>query len=232
MSNKGNALISVILIALGVVFIWLYDRDTLPRSIVMLCGLAFVIPAVISLISVFFAGKNSKRSSALRGIQMICGIGGLVLGLCIIFLPGIFRPLLVYPFAALLIFGGAFQIFQLSHKYRPVDYPAWMYLAPVLVLVAGVVILCVPTLREPSSQPWVVLTTGIAAVLYGINGLFISILPHRLPPLLHDTKKATQTNDSKTDTTIPAEKTEPAATDTPKTVRPVETNTDEPQSIH
>lgn len=232
MSNKGNALISVILIALGVVFIWLYDRDTLPRSIVMLCGLAFVIPAVISLISVFFAGKNSRRGSGARVIQMICGIGGLVLGLCIIFLPGVFRPLLVYPFAALLIFGGAFQIFQLSHKYRPVDYPAWMYLVPVLVLVAGVVILCVPTLREPSSQPWVVLTTGIAAVLYGINGLLISILPHRLPPLQHDTKKADKKDDSEADTALPAEKTEPAPTHTDTTVKPVETHSDEPQSIH
>lgn len=183
MSNKGNALISVILIALGVVFIWLYDRDTLPRSIVLLCGLAFVVPAIISLLSIFIARKNSTRSSGIRYVQLICGIGGLVLGCCIILLPGVFRPLLVYPFAALMIVGGAFQIFQLSQKYRPVDYPAWMFIAPVLILVAGVVILCWPGLREPVNQPWIVLATGIAAVLYGVNGLLISILPHRLPPL-------------------------------------------------
>lgn len=183
MSNKGNALISVILIALGVVFIWLYNRDTLPRSIVLLCGLAFVVPAVISLLSIFISRKNNSRSSGLRVVQLVCAIGALVLGGCIIFMPDVFRPLLVYPFAALMVFGGAFQIFQLSHKYRPVDYPAWMFVVPVLVLVTGVVILCWPGLREPVNQPWIVLTTGIAAVVYGANGLLISILPHRLPPL-------------------------------------------------
>ena len=115
MSNKRNALISVILIALGVVFIWLYNRDTLPRSIVLLCGLAFVFPAVISLLSIFISRKNNSRSSGLRAVQLVCAIGALVLGGCIIFMPDVFRPLLVYPFAALMVFGGAFQIFQLFY---------------------------------------------------------------------------------------------------------------------
>ncbi|MDE5941608.1 MAG: DUF308 domain-containing protein [Muribaculaceae bacterium] len=226
MSNKGNALISVIIIALGAIFIWLYDHDTLPRSIVLLCGLAFAVPAVISLISVFISRKNSTRGSAVRAIQMICGVGGLIFGLLIIFMPEVFRPLLVYPFAALLIFGGAFQIFQLAHKYRPVDYPAWMFITPVLILVAGVIMLCLPLLRDPANQPWVVLITGIAAVLYGINGLLVSVLPLRLPPL-HPEKKETATT--------PATETGSAATTsdaTDATPSSAPADSSEPQSIH
>ena len=183
MSNKGNALISILILALGAVFIWLYDRDTLPRSIVLLCGLAFVVPAVISLISMFISRRSDTTSAGLRFIQLVCGVGGLGLGLSIILLPDIFRPLLIYPFSALMIVGGAFQVFQISHKYRPVDYPAWMYIAPILILVAGVVALCVPSLHAPEYEKWIVLATGIAGVLFGANGLCISVLSHRLPPL-------------------------------------------------
>ena len=183
MSNKGNALISVLILALGVVFIWLYDRDTLPRSIVLLCGLAFVVPALIRLLSMFVSRRSDRPSAGLRLIQMICGIGGLGLGLAIILLPDVFRPLLVYPFAALMIAGGAFQVFQISHKYRPVDYPSWMFVAPILILSAGVVLLCVNSLHTPENEQWVVLVTGIAGVLFGINGLFVTVLSHRLPQL-------------------------------------------------
>lgn len=183
MSSKGNALISVILVVLGVVFIWFYDQDSLPRSIVVLCGLTFAIPAVISLLSVFLSGKGDRRSSSVRAVQAVCGVGGLLMGLSIILLPAIFRPLLSYPFSALMIVGGAFQIFQLSHKNRRVDYPSWMFIVPVAVLVAGVLVLCLQLLGSPIGEKWVVLVTGISALVYGLNGLLVSILPHRLPPL-------------------------------------------------
>ena len=181
MSNKGNALISILILALGGVFIWLYDGDTLPRNIVLLCGLAFVVPAVISLLSQFIARRSDRASAGLRLIQMVCGIGGLGLGLSIILLPDVFRPLLVYPFAALMVGGGAFQVFQLSHGNRPVDYPGWLYVAPILILAAGVVALCLPQFHTVEFEKWVVLMTGIAGVLFGINGLCVSVLSHRLP---------------------------------------------------
>lgn len=183
MSNKGNALISILILALGVAFVWLYDRDSLPRSIVLLCGLAFVVPAVISLLTMFISKRSDRASAGLRLIQLVCGVGGLGLGLAIILLPDVFRELLVYPFGALMIVGGAFQVFQISHKYRPVDYPAWMYIAPLLIMVAGVVVLCVSWLHTAEAEKWVVLATGIAGILYGLNGLCISVLSRRLPPL-------------------------------------------------
>lgn len=183
MSNKGNALISILILALGVAFVWLYDRDSLPRSIILLCGLAFVVPAVISLLYMFISKRSDRASAGLRLIQIVCGIGGLGLGLAIILLPHVFRELLVYPFGALMIVGGAFRVFQISHKYRPVDYPAWMYIAPLFIMVAGVVVLCVSWFHTSEAEKWVVLTTGVAGILYGAHGLCVSVLSRRLPPL-------------------------------------------------
>ena len=182
MSNKGNILISILILILGVVFIYFFDGDQLPRSIVFLCGLAFAVPALVLLIATFFTGK-SKHSAAYRGIQIVCGVCGLGLGACIILMPDIFRPLLLYPFAALLLIGGAFQVFLISHKQRPVDYPAWMYVIPILVMIAGVAMLCITPLRNAENERWAVLITGIAAVLYGINGILVTVQSRRLPPL-------------------------------------------------
>ena len=176
MSNKGNFLISLLILALGVVFIWMYDRTTLPQYIVTLCGLAFVVPAVISLMSVFLFNKKGSANAAQRIIQMVCGVGGLGLGLIIIILPDLFRPLLIYPFAFLIVFGGLFQIFQLSQKHRPVDYPSWLHVGPIVLIAAGVVLFCLPGLKEAANEAWVVLVTGIAAIIYGINGIIISVL--------------------------------------------------------
>ena len=182
MSNKGNTVVSILILILGAVFIYFFDGGQLPRSIVFLCGLAFAIPAVMLLVSTFFTGK-SKHSAAYRGIQIVCGVGGLGLGACIILMPDIFRPLLLYPFAALLVVGGAFQVFLISYKQRPVDYPAWMYIIPILVMIAGVAMLCITPLRNVENERWVVLITGIGAVLYGINGVMVTVQSHRLPPL-------------------------------------------------
>lgn len=182
MSNKGNALISALILILGGVFIYFFDGDRVPRSIVFLCGLAFAIPALILLVATFFTGKT-RHSAAYRGVQMVCGIGGLGLGACIMLMPDIFRPLLIYPFAVLLVGGGAFQVFLISHKQRPVDYPAWMYVVPIVVMIAGVAMLCITSLRDASNERWVVLITGIAAVLYGLNGIMVTVQAHRLPPL-------------------------------------------------
>lgn len=182
MSNKGNTFISILVLLLGATFVYFFDGDDIPRSIVFLCGLAFAIPALILLLSTFFTGKN-RHSAGYRGIQMVCGVGGLGLGACIMLLPDIFRPLLIYPFALLMVAGGAFQVFLISHKQRPVDYPAWMYLIPIVVMMAGVVMLCVTSLRDVENERWVVLITGIAAVLYGLNGIMVGVAAHRLEPL-------------------------------------------------
>lgn len=216
MSNKGNAFISILVLILGAVFIYFFDSDEIPRSIVFLCGLAFAVPALILLIATFFTGKT-RHSAGYRGIQMVCGVGGLGLGACIMLLPDVFRPLLIYPFAVLMIAGGAFQVFLISHKRRPVDYPAWMYVIPIVVIVAGVVMLCVTSLRNVENERWVVLITGMAAVLYGLNGIIVTVQAHRLAPLHPKTENGKPETDSKRIEDETAQAVEANAEEHPKT---------------
>lgn len=180
MNSKGNTLISILLLLLGAAFVWLYENPQLTTAIVFVCGLTFALPSFILLLMAFFTGKT-ERSTPYRAVQILCGIGGLCLGLAIVFLPQVFRPLLVYPFAALLVVGGAFQVLLLSHAKRPVDYPSWTFIVPILVLVAGVVLVAVPMFREEANERWMVLVTGVCGILYGLNGIAGAILSARLP---------------------------------------------------
>ena len=123
MTNKGNCFVSIVILLLGAVFCWFSGHDHFTQWIVLLCGLAFVVPAAVSIFGMFVSGKAQRMSALMRVVQIICGVGGLVLGLCIIFMPDVFRSLLFYPFGALLVGGGLFQEFQVSHRNRPVDYP-------------------------------------------------------------------------------------------------------------
>jgi 4-amino-4-deoxy-L-arabinose transferase-like glycosyltransferase len=194
MSTKGNALISALLVVLGVLFIWLHDRESLATLIIVLCGLAFVVPALISLAALVWSGRRESAEGAVKAtgstmriVQLICGVGGLILGVCIIVFPEVFSPLLVYPFAALLICGGGVQLFLLAHRNRPTAFPMWMLLPPVLTLIAGVLTLCVAPIHDNLSV--ILLLTGIASLLCGVNGLVGGFIARRALKLSAESAK-------------------------------------------
>lgn len=112
MTNKGNCFVSIVILLLGAVFCWFSGHDHFTQWIVLLCGLAFVVPAAVSIFGMFVSGKAQRMSALMRVVQIICGVGGLVLGLCIIFMPDVFRSLLFYPFGALLVGADSFRSFR------------------------------------------------------------------------------------------------------------------------
>lgn len=174
MSNKSNLLISVLVLLLGAVFCWLCESPTLSDKILFLGGLAFLIPAIISLLSTFFTKKGQQINAVQRVIQLVCGVAGLILGICVIFMPYFFRSLLGFMFGALLIVGGAWQIFLLTRKGRRSDYAAWTVIAPVICLIGGVLMISMPWFRDELNERYLVLCTGIGFLLFGITGLIIS----------------------------------------------------------
>jgi uncharacterized membrane protein HdeD (DUF308 family) len=163
----------------------------LATLIIVLCGLAFVVPALISLASLVWSGRREgavkATGSTMRIVQLICGVGGLILGVCIIVFPEVFSPLLVYPFAALLICGGGVQLFLLAHRNRPTAFPMWMLLPPVLTLIAGVLTLCVAPIHDNLSV--ILLLTGIASLLCGVNGLVGGFIARRALKLSAESAK-------------------------------------------
>lgn len=174
MSNKSNLLISILVLLLGVVFCWLFESPTLSGKILFLGGISFLLPAVISLLGLFFTKKGQNVNAGQKVIQLVCGVAGVVLGLCVIFMPYFFRSLLGFMFGALLVSGGAWQIYLLTRKSRRSDYAAWTVSAPVVCLVGGVLMISMPWFRDEMNERYLVLCTGIGFVLFGLTGLVIS----------------------------------------------------------
>ncbi len=175
MSTKGNAFLALVILALGVVFLWFYGNPAFMHNFVMVCGLVFIVPAVVSLLSVFLSRRSRQGNSILRAMEIVCGIGGLGLGACILIFPEIFKPLVVYLFAALMIIGGIYQLILISDRHRQAAFPGWMNVAPLVVLIGGVVLACVPQLHAEDNSALVVLMVGVAGVLFGLNGLWLSV---------------------------------------------------------
>lgn len=78
---------------------------------------------------------------------------------------------------------------------------------PVLLIAAGVVLLCVPALHQLSAERWMLLMVGISAILFGVNGICVSVMARRLPKRLKEGEAAE-----------PAKDEAPKTAETPKAI--------------
>jgi uncharacterized membrane protein len=98
------------------------------------------------------------------------------LGIVILVVPEVFRPLLVYLFGALLIFSAAWQFNLMMRRNRTTLYPIWLMVAPILIVVLGVVMMTLDAFKGTNNEKTLVLATGIGFTLFGLIGLSISYI--------------------------------------------------------
>lgn len=170
MSGKSDLFTSIIVAAAGVVMICLYQRIELLSWIVILIGAMFAIPGIFSLIM----GMRSKEKGG-STTQTLTGIGATALGAFMILMPESFTGILVFIFAGLLIIGGIYHIVFVAYLSRPFILPAYYYIIPVLMMIAGIVLL---TTSVRTLNNVVVLVTGISFVLWSVSTLMEWIATH------------------------------------------------------
>ena len=83
-------------------------------------------------------------------------------------MPGFFIGILMYVLGALLVLGGVNQLVGFLSVRSYVHVPAGMYVLPLLILAAGVVVLFNPF--EAAEVPFIFL--GASAVVYSLTDLF------------------------------------------------------------
>lgn len=173
-SQVGNIIMSLVMAILGLVFIWLCDRHVIGTTVLIAGGLAFIIPGAALMLSLLARRKNQTRGSVMTFITAICGLGAIALGVVILVAPDSFRHLLVYLFGALLIISAAWEFDVMVRKNRGILYPAWLIVAPILIVALGVVMFTMDAFKGESNEKWMLLATGCGFTLFGIIGLFIS----------------------------------------------------------
>ena len=176
MKTANNWLTTVIVFVVGVLLIVWHARIDVLEWIVMAVGLMLVIPGAYSFIAAI--ARRSKpddgRYSAATS-TIVASVGALALGIWMLVTPTFFVGLLAYIFGAILVLSGIFHIVVIRFWSAPYVLPWWFYIIPVLMIAAGVVILC-SSVRTMNAV--VVLVTGISLVASAVNSVLETVSTH------------------------------------------------------
>ena len=130
---------------------------------IIIIGIVFLVPSIISLISHFFV--NNKEGISRR--FPIEAIGSLLFGLWLMITPGFFADLLTYLLGFILIMGGVQQIASLLAARKWSEVSGGFFVMPVLILLAGLFALFNP--GGIRSTAFIII--GVAAIVYALTDL-------------------------------------------------------------
>ncbi len=129
--------------------------------LVVVIGVLFLLPGLMGLLA-SLAGRQAQQTAF-----PILALGSTLLGLWLMITPGFFVGILMYVLGVLLVLAGLVQLSHLVSVREFVPVPWGMYVFPVLVFGAGLVVLFNPF--EVATVPFVLL--GGAAILYSVIDL-------------------------------------------------------------
>lgn len=173
--RSSGFLVNTFVFLAGLLLTLLYDEARLMESVVIVAGVMFLVPSVIALVlmmaqaSKTVAGEYADEPRAGIGNGGVLPlVGGICFGLSLILRPLLFVEILSYIFAAVLLLGGVYHIVVLFITSRKVGVSLWLYLLPLLVAVAGFVLL-ITDVR--TVEKWVNLITGISLMCISLASL-------------------------------------------------------------
>jgi len=163
MKNAVHSLLlrSIIAFMLGVILI-LWSGDAL-LILVISVGILFIILGFIPLVLYFF--RNLKKFPDISFPHL--GLCFLIFGIILVIAPALFVNILMYLLGIILVLGGIEQIYTLIRARKWTKVPAVFYLLPVLILIAGILVLCNPFKTAEN----IFILAGITSLIYGIAEL-------------------------------------------------------------
>ena len=133
--------------------------------LVIVIGVLFMLPGMYGLFSYFFS--SGKRSDGSPVNFPIAALGSTLLGMWLMVSPMFFVSILMYVLGVLLVMGGLSQVMSFVAVRRYASVPMAVFFIPVLILLAGLLVLFNPF--EAASVPFVVL--GVSAIIYALTDL-------------------------------------------------------------
>lgn len=162
-----NLLTNVILLLAGIILIIFHGVPSIMLWGCRVMGAMFMLPAVIYLVMVAVRHADARTSADYMGV--LPAVGGLCFGLVMIIKANLFDGILQMFMGLLLVVLGLFHVIYLLLSGKSLKIKGWYYLAPVLVVLCGVLSLALPALRNNDSL--VVLLTGICLLLFNFTSL-------------------------------------------------------------
>ncbi len=169
MKTKSLTYTGIITLILGIVL--LFMQATAINVVVMVVGGAFLLAAVLNLVMVFRRKAHLEaegRGASAQSVSIVATISAVAtgaLGIWMLIAPQGFSSLLVYSFAAIIILAGLYHICMLSFGFSQARFPFAFYILPILLVIAGCVILYLGPVRMMNA---IVLVTGISLIVYSV----------------------------------------------------------------
>ena len=171
-----NLLTNVILLLAGIILIMFHGVPNILLWGARVMGAVFLLPAIAYLVMVALRHADARTSTDYLGV--LPAVGGLCFGLVMIIKAHLFDGILQLLLGVLLLALGLFHVIYLLLSRNSLKIKGWYYLAPVLVVLCGVLSLTVAPLRENVST--VVLITGICLLLFNFTSLQEYLAEHRV----------------------------------------------------
>lgn len=130
--------------------------------LIIASGLLFIIPGLISLIE-YVARDRAKHPDM---PFPLAGIGSLLFGVVLGTVPHFFVNVLMYLLGIILALGGIEQIVTLVGARKWTTVPAPFYVAPALILLAGILVLFKPF----NAAETLFMLIGVTCLIYGLVG--------------------------------------------------------------
>jgi len=164
MNNSRNVLTSVLVLVVGVVFIFMQGKANVINAIVSITGVLFLVAGGFNVIMLMAGRKAEKPKGSSAGY--LTSLAAIALGLWMVLDPGALVSVVVYLFAGLLVVGGAYHVYMLAYGFRPLRFPVWFYILPSLMVIGGVVVFSV---GATSMMEYIVLVAGVAMVIFAVS---------------------------------------------------------------
>lgn len=166
MNAKSTVLTNLIILVAGILLCYVHGRENIPHTIVFITGITLIVPGLINLV-LLFGHRNDRKhepTATMKVVGWISSVASVGLGALMIIAPGFFTPILIYIFGLVMALASLALIYIFS---RQQGLPLWLYTGPVLVLIAGVVMVCMGQPRL--TDQLVTLITGIGMIVFSVS---------------------------------------------------------------
>ena len=158
-------LTNVILLLAGIILVIFHATPGILEWGCRMLGAMFLLPSLAFLIMVAVRHAEARTSTDYLGV--LPAVGGLCFGLVMIIKAHLFDGILQLLLGILLVVLGLFHVIYLMLSSKSLKIKPWYYIAPVAVILCGILSLTLPALRSSVSS--VVLVTGICLVWFTLT---------------------------------------------------------------
>ncbi len=169
---KSNPVVNSVIRGLATMLVGLlllFVSDSALPLLIRVTGAVFFLPALVSMVNIYIS--RAETAIVPKVLMSLINIGSMAFGLWLMILPDTFIELFTTLLAIILFVFALYQVIVIVAAQRHTRISLGMLVAPLLLIVAAVVILAVPF--ETAATISVVF--GICAIIAGISDIVISL---------------------------------------------------------